>query len=142
MKLLHVGSIVDLGFPSDSNMTHIDPVDQNLLINYYKQAKIFVLPSREEGLAMVQAQALACGLPIVCSMHTGGRDLRNFLLEKQWIIEMQVYTNDELEKCIFEALTLSKTQNGLRCYSKDVIDQFSWSAYGIRYNNKLKLLKS
>lgn len=33
------------------------------------------LPSIEEGLALVQAQAMACGCPVVCSTHTGGEDL-------------------------------------------------------------------
>jgi len=132
-KLLHVGSMVDLEFPQDSNMTHVDSVDQRLLINYYQQARIFVLPSREEGLSMVQAQALVCGLPIVCSRHTGGRDLRNLLVDKQWIVEMQEYSVGELEKCIIEALELSKKQKGLRCYSEGVVDQLSWAAYGRRY---------
>jgi len=137
-KLLHVGPIVDLEFPLDSDMTHVEPVDQKLLINYYQQARIFVLPSREDGFGMVLSQALATGLPIVCSMHTGGRDLMGFLVEKQWIVEMQEYSVGELEKCIFEALQLSKTQKGLRCYSKGVVDQLSWAAYGKRYSIHLK----
>ena len=34
-----------------------------------------VLPSVEEGLALVQAQALACGLPVVATPPTGCEDL-------------------------------------------------------------------
>ncbi|MEP7100165.1 MAG: glycosyltransferase family 4 protein [Burkholderiales bacterium] len=34
-----------------------------------------VLPSLEEGLAMVMAQALACGCPVVASRNTGAEDL-------------------------------------------------------------------
>jgi starch synthase len=34
-----------------------------------------VLPSLEEGMAMVQAQALACGCPVIASTNTGGADL-------------------------------------------------------------------
>ena len=34
-----------------------------------------VLPSLEEGLALVQAQAMACGCPVICSTQTGGEDL-------------------------------------------------------------------
>jgi glycosyltransferase involved in cell wall biosynthesis len=140
--LLHVGSLVDLDFPQDINMTHVDSVDQCLLINYYSQARVFVLPSREEGLAMVQAQALVCGLPIVCSMHTGGRDLREFLEDKKWILEMREYSFEELERCIVQALELAKNQTGLRSYSDNVIDQLTWSAYGSRYNNNLKYMNT
>lgn len=138
LRFLHVGSIVDLPFPKDENMTHIDSVDQKLLINYYTKARVFVLSSREEGLAMVQPQALVCGLPIVCSKHTGGRDLRNFLKDKKWIIEMKEYSVEELTKCIQEALSLSKTQKGMRTYSEGVVEQLTWSAYGKRYSDNLK----
>ncbi|HWQ52562.1 MAG TPA: glycosyltransferase family 4 protein [Bryobacteraceae bacterium] len=42
---------------------------------YYSQASVLVLPSIQEGLALVQAQAMACGVPVIASAHTGGEDL-------------------------------------------------------------------
>lgn len=45
------------------------------LVNYYRKASVFVMPSVEEGQAMVQFQALACGLPLICTDSTGGEDL-------------------------------------------------------------------
>ena len=36
---------------------------------------VLVLPSVEEGLALVQAQAMACGCPLISSTNTGGEDL-------------------------------------------------------------------
>lgn len=42
---------------------------------YYSQCSVFVLPSIEEGLALVQAQAMACGLPVIATTNTGGEDL-------------------------------------------------------------------
>jgi glycosyltransferase involved in cell wall biosynthesis len=36
---------------------------------------VLVLPSVQEGLALVQAQAMACGLPVIASTHTGAEDL-------------------------------------------------------------------
>lgn len=138
-RLLHVGSIIDVEFPSDDKLfTHIDPVDQQQLINYYSKAKVFVLPSREEGLALVQPQALICGLPIVCSEYTGGRDLRQFIEDPKWIIEMKNLSVDELGKCIYKGLDLSKTQKGERSYSEGVESFMSWKAYGKRYNDFLK----
>ena len=138
--LLHVGSIVDLPFPNDKNMIHVDSVDQKLLINYYSQARVFVLPSREDGFGMVLSQALICGLPIVCSKDTGGRDLQNFLDDKKWIIEMKEYSVEELAKCIHEGLKLSKTQVGVRLYSQDVFQKLAWTAYGKRYNENIKTI--
>ena len=45
------------------------------LCHYYGQASVFVIPSIEEGLALVQAQAMACGLPVVATTNTGAEDL-------------------------------------------------------------------
>lgn len=45
------------------------------LVEHYRTAHVFVHASIEEGMAMVQAQALATGLPLVCTAHTGGEDL-------------------------------------------------------------------
>ena len=39
------------------------------------RSHVLVLPSVEEGLAMVMAQAMACGCPVVASNHTGAEDL-------------------------------------------------------------------
>jgi glycosyltransferase involved in cell wall biosynthesis len=39
------------------------------------RATVMVLPSLEEGLALVMAQALACGCPVIASTHTGAEDL-------------------------------------------------------------------
>lgn len=45
------------------------------LATLYGTAHCFVMASIEEGMAMVQLQALACGLPLICTTHTGGEDL-------------------------------------------------------------------
>lgn len=45
------------------------------LASIYSQAHAFVLPSIEEGLAMVSGEALACGCPVIASTNTGASDL-------------------------------------------------------------------
>ena len=73
---LHVGAIGDLSFPADSQFRHIPPVDQKELYKYYAKAKVFVLPSRQDGLAMVLVQAVACHLPIIASPDGGACDIK------------------------------------------------------------------
>lgn len=45
------------------------------LANAYAAADVFVLPSVEEGLALVMAEALSFGLPVIATDHTGADDL-------------------------------------------------------------------
>jgi glycosyltransferase involved in cell wall biosynthesis len=50
-------------------------VPQERLAELMSTSHVMVLPSIEEGLALVQGQALACGCPVLCSTNTGGEDL-------------------------------------------------------------------
>jgi glycosyltransferase involved in cell wall biosynthesis len=45
------------------------------LYKYMSQGSVFCLASIEEGLAMVQPIAMACGLPVICTTNTGGADI-------------------------------------------------------------------
>jgi len=53
----------------------IGHVPQRNLCNYYHQASVFVMPSIEEGLSVVQLQAMSCGIPIICTTNSGGEDI-------------------------------------------------------------------
>lgn len=133
-KFLHVGSIVDLPFPNSSQFVHFDSVNQNLLLFFYNMAKAFVLPSREEGLAMVQAQALACGLPLIGSKDSGAEDILNLLGKKHYIGILSEYTSyslvNEMDKCI----EYVSHNGGVDVFVND-LSKFSWSAYAKRYND-------
>jgi len=41
----------------------------------YTQGSVFCMASIEEGFGMVISQAMACGLPVICTDHTTGHDL-------------------------------------------------------------------
>jgi starch synthase len=53
----------------------LGPVSQQRLAELMSTSHVMVLPSIEEGLALVQGQALACGCPVLASTNTGGEDL-------------------------------------------------------------------
>lgn len=60
---------------ADERVKCIGNVPQARLVNYYRDSSVFVLPSLEDGFGTVLAQALACGLPLICTTNTGGEDL-------------------------------------------------------------------
>jgi glycosyltransferase involved in cell wall biosynthesis len=41
----------------------------------YASASAFVLPTIEEGLALVQGEAMAAGLPLITTSHSGAEDI-------------------------------------------------------------------
>ncbi|MFH0806295.1 MAG: glycosyltransferase family 4 protein [Candidatus Brennerbacteria bacterium] len=53
----------------------IGHVPQRELQHHYSQSSVFAICSIQEGLAMVQLQAMACGLPIIATTNTGAEDV-------------------------------------------------------------------
>lgn len=60
---------------SQSNCEHIGVLTRLQLAEVMSQCWALVLPSLEEGMALVQAQAMACGLPVIATEEAGAEDL-------------------------------------------------------------------
>jgi glycosyltransferase involved in cell wall biosynthesis len=60
---------------AEGTYRYLGVMPRSELYDYYSQASVLVLPSVEDGLALVQAQALACGVPVIATPHTGSEDL-------------------------------------------------------------------
>jgi glycosyltransferase involved in cell wall biosynthesis len=60
-------------WPADAQV--LGHVPQAELKDIMSRSHVMVLPSLEEGLAMVQAQAMACACPVIASTNTGSTDL-------------------------------------------------------------------
>ena len=55
----------------EGQFVHRGHVDHDRLQEEYAQASMFVLPSLQEGSALVTYEAMACGLPVLLSTNTG-----------------------------------------------------------------------
>lgn len=114
---------------------------QNKLCSFYNKADIFVLFSVEEGLSMVQAQAMACGLPVICTYNTGGSEIvdngiNGFVLPARNI--------DLLKKKILilykNRILLNKMKNNAHKKARKFL---SWNIYGekmIRLYKKILII--
>ena len=58
-----------------ANVEFLGLLPQPELPAILSSSHLFVLPSIEEGLALVQGQAMACGCPVLASTNTGAADL-------------------------------------------------------------------
>jgi len=64
-----------LGRLPRESVEFLGPISQAELVERMSRSHVLVLPSIEEGLALVQAEAMACGCPVIGSTNTGGDDL-------------------------------------------------------------------
>jgi starch synthase len=60
-------------WPEDARV--LGHVPQSQLKELMSRSHVLVLPSVEEGLALVQAQAMACACPVIGTRNTGAEDL-------------------------------------------------------------------
>jgi glycosyltransferase involved in cell wall biosynthesis len=54
---------------------HLGIIPHRDLYQYYSQASIFVNFALEDGFAMALLEAMACGVPVICTENTGAKDI-------------------------------------------------------------------
>lgn len=144
VKLLHVGTVIDCEIPDSPLFKHIDFVPESELPKYYAKAKIFAMPSLDEGYGLVLLQAAACGLPLVGSSRTGTPDTGILLGNAPECITIEEPLSVEtIADAIRKGLEIANSKkDSVRNPYKEHIDNISWDAYGARWTNILKNLTS
>ncbi len=111
--------------------------------NIYLQADVFVFPSMREGLSLALMEAMASGLPIVCSDIRGNRDLilngkNGFIIEGN---NKAAYSH-----AIESILCNNKLQESMSSYNKKRIQKFDRSVVDFKmkkiYQNICKVRRT
>lgn len=137
VTLLHVGAIWDHEFPDGPQFVHYDAVDQAELAKFYDKADFFLLPSREEGLSLVLVQALASGLPVVCSWRSGGSDLQKLIAHSDMVVILDDYSMEAMQAAISKVRSLLAVGVPSDALGVEGRKSLTWSAYGGRYEKFL-----
>lgn len=88
-------------------------VEHNLLPQFYQQAHVFVLPSKNEGMSNAALEGLASGLPLIVS-GTGG--MQELVTDGQ----NGLFIDPELTAPFAEALvSLAQNQNSLTAFGQE-----------------------
>jgi glycosyltransferase involved in cell wall biosynthesis len=111
---------------------------QTELPRHMSQSHVHVLASVEEGLAYVQAQAMACGCPLISTTNTGAEDLITDGREG-FIVPIRD------PSAIANKLQLLADDESLRAKmstsAKDRVKKLSgWDTYGERFSHLLERL--
>jgi len=111
------------------------------LYKYLSQGSVFVMPSLEEGLALVQPMAMACGLPIIATTNTGAEDIVRDGIDG-FIIPIRDV--DAIKEKILFLYNNSDIRSNMAKSAKERISaNFTWDDYGDRMiKNCEKMLKN
>jgi len=121
------------------NVKYLGGLPQRELYKYYSQGSVSILFSLEDGFGMVLSEAMACGLPVICSSGVGAKDvvregIDGFVLpigDVERLKEKIVYLYEHREK----AKAMGQEAR------KRVESDFTWGHYGERIiDNYRKIL--
>lgn len=117
------------------NVTIITWVSQNTLTKYYSASDLFILPSYEEGMAMVQIQALAMGLPLLVTTNSGADQIFKISNVGYRIVPGQI---DEFVKKILLIQNNLELRNSFSRNNIHVAqNNFTWYNYAVSVLNVL-----
>jgi glycosyltransferase involved in cell wall biosynthesis len=115
---------------ASDNIRHIGPFQEFDLHKHYRLGSVFCMPSIEEGLAMVQVQALASGLPLICTTNTGGGDL---ITDGEEGFVVRIRDVEALKEKILFCYENPDARAAMADAARArVEDSFSWSDHGER----------
>jgi glycosyltransferase involved in cell wall biosynthesis len=133
VQLIHVGALADAGFPNHPRFVHHEPVAQWKLRSFYAAAHVFVLASREDGFGVVLCQALASGLPVVCTDRTGGSDLATLPGLRRLIRVAPAGDPDPLRLALAQVLDNAIGKTGVAPITETERQALSWRRYASQH---------
>ena len=137
-NLIQVGPVDDVQLPiGNDKFFNRGVVDQTELNEIYSEADFMILLSREEGLSLVQAQALASGLPVLCSQYTGGADLKSMIQCPDAIIEVDIHSSTSIDDGLKRIMEFCLKRSHSDHLGEKGRKNLSWTAYGERYSSFL-----
>jgi glycosyltransferase involved in cell wall biosynthesis len=104
------------------------PFPQSELYKYYSQGSLFCMVSLEDGFGAVILQAMACGLPVICTVNTGGPDVIRDSVDGFVIPIRDV--KPLKEKIVFVYENQNKAKDMGEMARQRVRRDFSWDIYG------------
>ena len=110
------------------NIKFVKKKKQSELKYFYNNSNLFVQCSIEEGLSMVQAQAMACGIPVICTENSGGAEIIN---DGQEGFIIPIRNKEILKKKILELYNDRKKLDLMSEKAhKSASKNLSWKLYG------------
>jgi len=121
------------------SIKHLGPFREFDLPAIYSQGSVFCLPSIQDGFGMVILQAMACGLPAICTSNTGGPDVvvdgqSGFIVPPRDVTQLKVtleYLFNNQDLC--REMGLVARQSVLENYTWDHYGRRAMSAYRYAY---------
>jgi glycosyltransferase involved in cell wall biosynthesis len=109
------------------NFVYERPRPHDDVLKLMQSCDIFVLPSIVEGRALVQQEAMACGLPVIVTRNAGADDL---IVDGETGFLVPIRAPEAIAETISWFLGNRDRLAGMRIAARNRASQRSWQAYG------------
>jgi glycosyltransferase involved in cell wall biosynthesis len=117
------------------NFKHIPTCSNEKVKSIMRKHDVLILPSIVEGCALVQLEALSCGLPIIVTKNTGGED---FIDEGQTGFLVPIRKPDKIAEKIEWFIDNINISPEMKIFSKNKSLNYKWQNYAKRIINYCK----
>jgi glycosyltransferase involved in cell wall biosynthesis len=109
-----------------SDFKYLPPCSNQKVRNIMRAHDALVLPSIVEGRALVQQEALSCGLPIIVTPNAGGEDLVEEGITGHLV---RIRSPEKIAEVICAMIENKKTKEEIRKLCQEKATQYTWANY-------------
>lgn len=124
-------------YSSCTNIKFLGFVTRDILADVYNDSHVFVLPSLAEGLALVGLEALAAGLPVVCTDNSGVNDI---VKDYENGIVFKTGNDDELRDAVIWLIKNIGILEEMGNKARLSVKEYSWNNYYNKIQNTIELI--
>jgi glycosyltransferase involved in cell wall biosynthesis len=115
--------------PLKKNIIFVGSTNKNELLNLYNRASVFVLPSVEDGFGMVVGEAMAAGIPVICTANVGASEI---IKGHSCGFIVPAADSDALAEKILWCHNNQGDLLRMGIRARKIVQNWSWSNYGNR----------
>lgn len=126
MGQVDFGSSIYQKYKDNKDIHFMGFISQSEIIELYSKVDIFVFPSLGEGLSLAALEAMACGLPVICSSNSGINDLIDNY--KNGIV-FEACNEQELVDALVWMRTHGNFLEQMSLNARNTAEKYTWEAY-------------
>lgn len=110
-----------------ADFVYEQPRPHGEVLRLMQSCDVFVLPSIVEGRALVQQEAMACGLPVIATKNAGADDM---IVNGETGFLVPIRSPDSIAEKISWCAANRSLVNGMGIAARKRAAEFTWRAYG------------
>lgn len=131
IKLIVVGAVdirepIYVKYANAKNVEFTGKVNHEQINEYYQSAHVYVLPTLTEGLSLAGLEAMASGLPLICTTHSGVSDL---IREGENGFVIPIADETALYERVLWCFNNKQTLGDMSIHARKTAEGYSWKRY-------------